>query len=91
MQADQLPITAALVRRAITALQRSVEHRPAPLPRDPRTLAALDYLARALPNAWGVGQFREGLTMTNDTSRSQNCRAALAAIERQVGQVDAAG
>lgn len=78
----QLPITPALIDRAIAALRQAVESK-ALEPKSRRLLAALDYLARAMPEAWGVPQFREGLTMHNETSRSQNCRAALAAIELQ--------
>jgi hypothetical protein len=77
-----LPITDVLTHRAVVALRQAVEGTTALDPRSRRLHAALDYLARAMPGAWGVAQFRTGLMFTNDTARWQNCNASLNAIER---------
>lgn len=80
---NPLPITDTLIDRAIAALRQAVE-KTVPLdPNSRRLHAALDYLARAMPEAWGVEQFRTGLSFANETARWQNCNASLNAIDRQ--------
>lgn len=69
--------------RAIAALRRAVDKSEPLDPKSRRLNAALDYLARALPEAWGVEQFRMALSMPGETARWQLANASLNAIERQ--------
>ena len=82
---EQVPITNELIERAIAALREAVEGKDLN-PKSRRLHAALDNLARAMPDAWGVEQFRTGLAFTNETARWQNCNASLNAILRAKGE-----